>query len=219
MKILYAILAKAGEKGGTWFLAKKFLSLERWVVMKRDIENPILELQMEGCYQVRTAKAEDLHLFEELSKTVYVDVESFAKRLRSGQTCYIALDRGKIIYFVWVSSYGVPKNVTSHFVKLKPREVYMYHALCLPEYRRKRIHSSVMTIRLKDLQKKSFEKAYVDTQINNVPQVKTLLKHGFVPYKVALVLTLAGRTFYFALKQGNLLRKFADGRVTPYSGL
>jgi ribosomal protein S18 acetylase RimI-like enzyme len=210
VKILHAILLKAKEKGGIWFLAKKVFSLERWVLMERDMEIPIPPLRIEGCYQVRTAKVEDLYLFAHLHKKVYADVEGFAKRLKSGQTCYIALDKGKIIYFVWVSSYDIPKSLTSRFVKLKPQEVYMYHALCLPEYRRKKIHSSVMTIRLKDLQEKSFKKAYVDCQVNNVPQVKTLLKHGFIPYKITLVLTLLGKAFCFSVKQSDLLKKIAN---------
>lgn len=206
MKILTAILLKAKEEGGIWFLAKKVFSLERWVVMERNIEIPIPPLRNEGSYQARTAKAEDLYLFADLRKRVYVDVEGFAKRFKSGNTCYIALDKGKIIYFVWISSYDIPNSLTSQFVKLKPQEVYMYHALCLPEYRGKKIHSSVMTLRLKNLQQKSFKKAYVDCQVNNVPQVKTLLKHGFIPYKTTLVLTLLGKAFCFSMKQSDLLK-------------
>jgi ribosomal protein S18 acetylase RimI-like enzyme len=139
-----------------------------------------------------------------MSKKVYIDMESFEKRLRSDQTCYMALDQGKIIYFVWVSSSDVPKTVTSHVVKLKPQEVCMYHAFCLPEYRRKRIHSSIMSIRLKELQEKSFDNAKVDCRINNLPQIKTLLRHGFVPHRMVWVMTIAGMRFHYSFKQSNI---------------
>lgn len=206
-KKLQAFLAKIREKGGIWFLAKRCLSFEGWVVMQRNIQDQILELRMEDCYQVRKAKAEDLQLFADLSKKYYVDLEAFAQRFKTGQTCYIAIDKGKIIYFAWVSSNDVPKSLTSRFVKLKLQEVCMYHAVCLPEYRAKGIHSSVMTIRLRDLQKKTVEKAYVDCQVSNVAQVKTLLKHGFIPHKTTMVLTVLGKTFCIPVKHSDLLKK------------
>ncbi len=96
-------------------------SLEKWVIMRRDIEKPVLEIQMECLFQVRKAKVEDIHMFENMSKKVYIDVKSFSNRLKSGHICYIALEQGKIIYFVWISSINVPKTVTSHFIKLKTR--------------------------------------------------------------------------------------------------
>jgi ribosomal protein S18 acetylase RimI-like enzyme len=199
MKIWKAIFAKAKEKGGIWFLLKKILSFERWIIMQRDIGKPILDLKMNGSFQVRISRMEDLHLFEAMSKKVYIDLEAVQTRFRYGQTCYIALDQGRLIYFVWVSTYDVPKCLTSYFVKLKPGEVCMYHALCLPEYRGRKIHSSIMSLRLNDLQGKSFDKAYVDCRINNMPQMNTLQKHGFEIYKRVFVLTVAGIRFYFPL--------------------
>jgi hypothetical protein len=215
IKILKGIYIKAREKGGIWFLVKQVFSLERWVIMQRDIGKPIVEIQMEGSFQIRIAKIEDLHLFEEMSKKVYIDVESFANRLKSGQTCYIALNKNKIIYFVWISSVDVPKTVTSHFIKLKPRDVCMYHALCLPDYRGKRLHSSIMSIRLNDLRKKSIDKAYVDCRVNNTFQIKTFSKHGFVPLKKVFVLTIAGKRLYYSLKRHDLLIELADSCGLP----
>lgn len=196
LEIIKSIYIKAKEKGGIWFLLKKIFSVERWVIMKRDIDDPVLEIQMEGPFQVRKAGIEDLHLFEDISKKVYVDVESCADRLRSGQTCYIALDQGRIIYFVWISSSDIQRTLTSHFIKLKHGEVCMYHALCLPEYKKKRIHSAIMSIRLKDLKEKSFKTAYVDCRTYNISQIKTLKRFGFVIVKKIYVLTIAGKSFY-----------------------
>lgn len=213
MRIVDAIRAKAKEEGGIWFLTKKIFSVETWVVMERETEAPILEVGMKGSYLVRTATLEDMGLFVELGKKIYVDVEEFQHRLRSGQKCYIALDRGKIIYFVWVSPHNVPKSITAHVVKLKPQEVYMYQSHCLPEYRGKRIHSSVMTRRLNDLKTNSIKKSYVDCRTNNVPQVKTFLKHGFKPYKFVRTLTLLGKTFYFPIRGEVLSDLGAPGNV------
>jgi hypothetical protein len=210
IKIFKAIYIKAKEKGGIWFLVKQVFSLERWVIMHRDIGKPIVEIQMKGSFQIRIAKIEDLHLFEDMSKKVYIDMESFTNRFKSGQTCYIALDKNKIIYFVWISSVDVPKTVTSHFIKLKPLDVCMYHALCLPEYRGKRIHSSIMSIRLKDLRKKSIDKSYVDCRVNNTSQIKTFSKHGFIPLKEVFVLTITGKRFYYSLKTHDLVKELAD---------
>ena len=210
LEFLKAVYVKLKEKGGIWSLVKMIFSIEKWIILRRDIEKPVPDAQMEGCYQIRIAKINDFHLFEKMSKKVYIDLKSILNRLASGQTCYMALDENEIIYFVWISPVDIPKTVTSHFIKLKPGEVCMYHALCLPEYRGKKIHSSVMSVRLKDLQKQSIDKAYVDCLANNIYQLKTLSHYGFIPIKNAFVLTIAGKKIFYLSKGSDTLTKATD---------
>jgi hypothetical protein len=87
---------------------------------------------------------------------------------------------GALVYMTWISTDVLKLEGIDFRLDLKPGEGALFDSFALPEARRLGIHSYMNGYRLRHLKKQGLVKAYVAMLADNMPALKSQLKHGFV---------------------------------------
>jgi GNAT superfamily N-acetyltransferase len=100
--------------------------------------------------------------------------------LRSGYHCFAALQKGKVVGWVWWTDRKrkerdcIQQDVKALWPYMQPRGVYLWDALMLPAHRGKHIYSLLHLALCQFLKKEGYEKTLVWTYTTNIPAIRVL---------------------------------------------
>jgi GNAT superfamily N-acetyltransferase len=100
-------------------------------------------------------------------------------RFENGRRCYAARVGGKLAAYGWVSFDEEFVGELRLRLKLLPGEAYIWDCATLPEYRRQRLYSALLSYILSDLRFGQFRRAWIGANLDNEPSQRGIARAGF----------------------------------------
>lgn len=127
-----------------------------------------------------------------------------AKRINSGQICYVGKHNNQVIYAVWLATGTCYSYLLDRTFKLAPDELYSYGAYTLPQFRGKRVHPDMVCQRLKISQAKGYRHNIGFFEPNNTAALKMPKQLGYQYAGVVGMFEIFGIRAYFSLVRNTL---------------
>jgi ribosomal protein S18 acetylase RimI-like enzyme len=108
--------------------------------------------------------------------------QEIAHRLQSGQMCFVARHRGRIIAGAWVAVQPLWIPFLGCQVAVAPGEGHIYDKFTAPDYRGHRIANAVRAYHLRYLQRAGFRRATGAVLPENVSSLRDDFRGGFRVY-------------------------------------
>ncbi len=100
-------------------------------------------------------------------------------RFAGGKRCYGVRVKGKLAAYGWVSFEEEFVGELRLRLKLLPGEAYIWDCATLPEFRRHRLYSSLLSYILSDLRFGQFRRAWIGANLDNEPSQRGIARAGF----------------------------------------
>jgi len=100
-------------------------------------------------------------------------------RFESGRRCYAARVDGKLAAYGWVSFDEEFVGELRLRLRLLPGEAYIWDCATVPEFRRQRLYSSLLSFILSDLRFGQFKRAWIGANLDNEPSQRGIARAGF----------------------------------------
>ncbi len=190
------------RRDGWWtaikLLAVPFCEFHRAVITRRPLNTSVDLPPLDSAVVIRPATLDDLALFNTIVPALRV--KRFANRIKSGETCLIAVENNRVIAYVWVAAADSPSTKEVQ-LKLGAREVYSWGAYVEPEFRSRGIMRALLARRNNWLREQGYETLYGWVERTNIRMLKPTGKTGEV--------AVGNMTFIRVLK-------WTVTRITPY---
>ncbi len=100
-------------------------------------------------------------------------------RFASGKRCYGVHVREKLAAYGWVSFDEELVGELRLRVQLIPGEAYIWDCATLPEFRRHRLYTALLSYVLSDLRFDHFKRAWIGANLDNEPSQRGIARAGF----------------------------------------
>ncbi len=100
-------------------------------------------------------------------------------RLEGGKRCYAVRVKGKLAAYGWVSFDEEFVGELRLRLRLKPGEAYIWDCATVPEFRRQRLYSALLSYILSDLRFGQFKRAWIGANLDNEPSQRGIARAGF----------------------------------------
>lgn len=170
---LKRVLKKVGRLFG--------LQYESYLVLNRSLDEEIRSFKLSDKVEVSKIGFQDFegskfyNIFPQGKRELY-------RERFSNENCeaFGAKSDGVLVYMTWISTDVLKLEGIDYRLELDEGEGALFDSFALPEARRLGIHSYMNGYRLRHLKGKGLKKAYVAMLADNMPALKSQLKHGFV---------------------------------------
>ncbi|HET6527985.1 MAG TPA: GNAT family N-acetyltransferase [Balneolaceae bacterium] len=111
--------------------------------------------------------------------------KEFVNRIRQPkETAYLAIKKGEIVAYAWVTEKELFINEINHTYALNKDEIFLHSCFVCKENRGKGVHLALLYERLRDYREKDlFRRAYVGVLSFNRGSIKGVKKAGFKEMK------------------------------------
>ncbi len=100
-------------------------------------------------------------------------------RFERGRRCYVARVDGKVAAYGWVSFDEEFVGELRLRLRLEPGEAYIWDCATVPEFRRLRLYSALLSYILSDLRFGHFKWAWIGANLDNEPSQRGIARAGF----------------------------------------
>jgi len=153
---------------------------ESYYVLHRFLDEEIKTFDFPGDVEVKKVD------YQDYKKSKFYSIFSQAKRdlyeKRFSNDKYEAFGvilGGTLVYLTWIATDSLEFEYFDYEIKLRNNEGVLVDSFAMPEARRLGIHKYMNGFRLQRLKEKGVHKVYAAVITENVPAIKTQLKHGF----------------------------------------
>ena len=141
-------------------------------VVNNDKMNPDVSIKVISSYQ----DCKDyIRAFEAAYYVRYTD--AWPRHFEAGEKLVLAFDGNKVAGFVWLQQGTTVKG--TYYIRLLKDECRTYREGVFPEFRGKKIYSTMKSLILENLFQNGATRVYVDVFKDNIPSLKAQLNAGF----------------------------------------
>jgi GNAT superfamily N-acetyltransferase len=122
-------------------------------------------------------------------------------RFNQGEVCGVAWSNSKVVSYCWLAFKQAEVGEINRIIKLSDKELYLYDAFTLPDYRGRGLFPALLTAILGFARSKSYSRALIFSNSRNRPSLRGIEKAGFSLFQsihflklLDLRLCLPGRT-------------------------
>lgn len=122
---------------------------------------------------------------ERLRRRVEERTEDFQMRLADGEMVVVAARNGEYVGAAWFCLRGRKGDpVVDSFVELGPKEAFLYQSQVDRSLRGNRIYSMLISVGLRHLRERGYQKVTVHIEDDNAPSIATVESLGFRPVRL-----------------------------------
>ena len=175
----YAVLREQGFKS-FWFKVAAELGYRRLILLERSLLQPV------------NPPAQTLPLrFDILDESQIDDFLAFrpqlpqaevSKRLRAGNVCFTARDRGRLVSAAWTTTGRAWTDFLGCEITIGAGEAYLFDAFTHPAYRGQGVAPALCFHQLAHFQRAGLRRVVRATLPENLPALRAHLKCGFHPH-------------------------------------
>jgi GNAT superfamily N-acetyltransferase len=167
-------------RGVKSILRRSGITFEKFLVLKRDLDRKLIPIEPKIEISVKQLNFRD---FDNADHFGFSEdsLDLFKRRFdRNGYIALGAFDKGRLIYFCWLSSDNFESSVNlSDRVLLDKDEALLLNAFTHPDYRGLGIHTYMNAIRLNRLIDIGKKRAVVLVLFENIPARRSQARVGF----------------------------------------
>ncbi len=104
-------------------------------------------------------------------------------RFDRGEKCFVALENGKAVSYIWGARGAVGVEEIDQAVKPEPKEIYLYDAFTLEPWRGRNLYPSVLRRALEYGEKLSLTRSLIFVESRNTPSRRGVDKAGFIQFQ------------------------------------
>lgn len=108
----------------------------------------------------------------------------------------MAVDQSRIVAYCWVSFTETEVGEIDRVIKVKNKELYIYDAFTLPDYRGKNLYPYILTYICQYGKEKGYTRALIFVLRENTPSKQGIEKAGFKQFQVIKYSRIFGLSFY-----------------------
>lgn len=108
-----------------------------------------------------------------------ISAEEIRKRFETGRRCYTVWVEGQVAAYGWVSFNEEHIGELNLRIRLSPGEVYIWDCATVPEFRRNRLYSALLSYIIRELRAESFCRAWIGADMDNKPSQQGIARAGF----------------------------------------
>jgi ribosomal protein S18 acetylase RimI-like enzyme len=147
-----------------------------YLIYAYSLQDPLPTFEARLPVTFRVAGPEDLPYLQNIVSPS--EFAHFGKRLAHGRICTLALYRGKITAYVWLTD-KVKYEIDNLELRLESGDAYIDDAYTLPAYRRQGIQTAMVLQQLRYLQEHGFKRAVAIVAVDNIPSQQVCERLGF----------------------------------------
>ncbi len=136
---------------------------------------PVVEPYIDADFQPAGAQAA-AELARVMEGTAYSEILA---RFASGRRCYVARVGGRLAAYGWVSLDEEFVGELRLRLRLDKEEAYIWDCATVPEFRRYRLYSSLLSFILRELRSEHFERAWIGANLDNEYSQRGIARAGF----------------------------------------
>lgn len=161
-------------------LAPEKFSFQNYIVYGYDLQKKVTENpSINKTVKVKKVGDAEDELFKQFRKKY--PAPEFASRInKKKETAYIAIKRGEIIAYAWVTENDLFIKAINYTHTLNNDEIFLHSCFVTSENRGEGVHLSLLHERLRDYSKNGrYKKAYIGVLSANIGSIKGIEKAGF----------------------------------------
>ena len=171
-------------------------------------EIPPSEARIEVEHIILEAASENRHLITD------VQGESLtARRFERGEKCFVALEDGKAVSYIWGARGVVGVEEIDKAVKPEAKEIYLYDAFTLEPWRGRNLYPAVLRRALEYGEKLGLTRSLIFVEAKNTASRRGVDKAGFIQFQ-----TLYHNRF-FVFSRSNLSDPLEGHPTATFVGL
>lgn len=146
--------------------------------------------------------------------------ESLLDRFSGFRRCFAARLDGQIAAYGWVSQKDERIGELERCIRLSSDEAYIWDCVTLPDYRRLRLYSALLSHMLVVLNREGVRRVWIGSSLSNRPSIQGFANAGFQPAITVLYLRLLKvRWFWirgYAEAPDHLVRAARQAMIDPH---
>ncbi len=122
-------------------------------------------------------------------------------RFEQGEVCGVAWSNSAVVSYCWLAFKQAEVGEINRYIKLREKELYLYDAFTLPDYRGRGLFPALLTAILGHARSQGYSRALIFSNSKNRPSLRGIEKAGFSLFQsihflklLDLRLCLPGRT-------------------------
>ena len=139
---------------------------------------PPSEARIEVEHVILDGKSENRHLITDVQGEKLT-----ARRFERGEKCFVALEEGKAVSYIWGARGVVGVEEIDKAVKPEPREIYLYDAFTLEPWRGKNLYPAVLRRALEYGEKLGLTRSLIFVEAGNTASRRGVDKAGFTQFQ------------------------------------
>ena len=104
-------------------------------------------------------------------------------RFDRGEKCFVALENGKAVSYIWGARGAVGVEEIDQAVKPEAKEIYLYDAFTLEPWRGRNLYPSVLRRALEYGEKLGLTRSLIFVEAKNTPSRRGVDKAGFIQFQ------------------------------------
>lgn len=157
-----------------------------WAIDLKERSPPAVEPRTPAAF--REVSREDLHVLA--GSMGMTDTDPLLRRLSGRRRCFAAWIGEDIAAYGWVSQGDEWIGEQERCIRISRQEAYIWDCVTLPDYRRQRLYSALLSHMLSVLKCEDTQKVWIGTALENKPSIKGFTNAGFRPVLELLFLRL-----------------------------
>lgn len=118
------------------------------------------------------------------------NTEPLLRRVEGRRRCFAACAGEDIAAYGWVSQSDEWIGEQERCIRISSEEAYIWDCVTLPDYRRQRLYSALLSHMLSVLKREGTQRVWIGTALKNRPSIKGFANAGFRPVLDLLFLRL-----------------------------
>lgn len=109
------------------------------------------------------------------------NMEPLLQRVEARRRCFAACVGEDIAAYGWVSQSDEWIGEQERCIRISSEEAYIWDCVTLPDYRRQRLYSALLSHMLSVLKREGTQRVWIGTAVKNRPSIKGFANAGFRP--------------------------------------
>ena len=129
-------------------------------------------------------------LFEHIDEKIFR--HQMEERFGKGSLLWLVKTNGMLAGYIW-SIQG--RTIQPHYHPLTSKDVHLFDNFIFKEFRGRNINPALVNYVLAKLREKDMARAFIETNVANTPEIRSLSKTGFEKYGLARKYPVCGHCF------------------------
>ena len=141
-------------------------------------EIPPSEARIEVEHIILDAASENRHLITDVQGE-----DLTARRFERGEKCFVALEDGKAVSYIWGARGVVGVEEIDKAIKPEAKEIYLYDAFTLEPWRGQNLYPAVLRRALEYAEGLGLARSLIFVEAKNTPSRRGVDKAGFIQFQ------------------------------------
>lgn len=141
-------------------------------------EIPPSEARVEVEHIILDAASENRHLITDVQGE-----DLTARRFERGEKCFVALEDGKAVSYIWGARGVVGVEEIDKAIKPEAKEIYLYDAFTLEPWRGQNLYPAVLRRALEYAEGLGLARSLIFVEAKNTPSRRGVDKAGFIQFQ------------------------------------